>query len=105
MIGYLSERENVIEQIDVICLRLFDTWCETRSVTSLAYLMHCWPLIDSTTHALRRLGETMRELRRNHADQIDEYDFRALCEVADLIDELTLPRTVRLIAVAGEVPH
>ncbi|MBC8741477.1 hypothetical protein OKW30_000281 [Paraburkholderia sp. Clong3] len=105
MIGYLSERENVIEQIDVICLRLFDTWCETRSVTSLAYLMHCWPLIDSTTNALRRLGQTMRELRRNHADQIDEYDFRALCEVADLIDELTLPRTVRLIAVAGEVSH
>ncbi|MBB5496692.1 hypothetical protein [Paraburkholderia sp. MM5384-R2] len=105
MIGYLSERENVIEQIDVICLRLFDTWCETRSVTSLAYLMHCWPLIDGTTNALRRLGETMRELRRNHAEQIDEYDFRALCEVADLIDELTLPRTVRLIAVAGEVSH
>ncbi|MCP3712686.1 hypothetical protein M3I54_38245 [Paraburkholderia sp. CNPSo 3274] len=103
MMGYLSERENVVEQIDSICLRLFDAWCETRSVTSLAYLLHCWPLINSTPDALRRLGETMRDLRRNHADQIDEYDFRALCEVADLIDELAAPHTVRLMAVVGEV--
>jgi hypothetical protein len=102
MMGYLSERENVVEQIDSICLRLFDTWCETRSVKSLAYLMHCWPLIDSTPKALRRLGETMRELRRNHADQIDEHDFCALCEVADLIDELTERRTVRLMTVEGD---
>ncbi|MEX3788701.1 hypothetical protein FSB08_37280 [Paraburkholderia sp. JPY432] len=102
MMGYLSERENVVEQIDSICLRLFDAWCEARSVKSLAYLMHCWPLIDSTPNALKRLGETMRELRRNHAEQINEYDFRALCEVADLIDELTEPRAVRLLAVVGE---
>lgn len=70
MMGYLSERENVIEQIDAMCLRLFGTWCETRSVTLLAYLMHCWPLVDSTPNALRRLGETMHDLRRNHADRI-----------------------------------
>lgn len=101
--GYLSERENVVEQVDSICMRLFDTWCEARCIRSLAYLMHCWPLIDSTPNALRRLGETLRELRRNHADQIDEGDFRALCEVADLIDELTEPRTVRLLAVVGAV--
>ncbi|MGF6659531.1 hypothetical protein QF000_001175 [Paraburkholderia atlantica] len=103
MMGYLSERENVVEQIDSICLRLFDSWCEARCVRSLAYLMHCWPMIDSTPAALRRLGETMRELRRNHAEQINEYEFRALCEVADLIDELTEPRTVRLLAVVDEV--
>ncbi|MBC8746537.1 hypothetical protein OKW43_007246 [Paraburkholderia sp. WC7.3g] len=106
MMAYLSERENLIEQVNAICLRLFDTWCETRNVTSLAYLMHCWPLIDSTPNALRHLGETMRDLRRHHADQLDERGFRTLCEMADLIDELVgrPARTVRLVRV-GEVPE
>lgn len=88
MIGYLSQRENVVEQINSICIRLFDTWCEARSLTPLAYLMHCWPMIDSTPNVIRRLGETMRDLRRYHVDQLDEYDFKSLCEMADLIDEL-----------------
>jgi hypothetical protein len=88
MIAYLSERENVVEQINSICRRLFDTWCEKRSVTSLAYLMHGWPLPDSTPNVIRRLGETMRELRRYHANQLNESDFHSLCELADLIDEL-----------------
>lgn len=87
--AYLSEWENAVEQINAICMRLFDKWCETRSVTPLVYLMHCWPMIDSTPNALRRLGETMRDLRRYHVDQFDEDGFRALCEMDDLLDELT----------------
>jgi hypothetical protein len=100
MITYLSEREYVVEQIDAICLRLFDAWCESRNVTPLAYLMHCWPMINSTPHAVRRLGETMRDLRRYHADHLDDDDFQTLCEMADLIDELIErpARTVRLPA-------
>ncbi|MEX3937709.1 hypothetical protein AB4Y32_39385 [Paraburkholderia phymatum] len=106
MMAYLSERENVVEQVDSLCLRLFDTWCETGSVTPLAYLLHCWPLTDSAPGALRRLGETIRDLRRHHADPLDAYSFHALCETADLIDELVErpARTVRLMAV-GEVPE
>ncbi|APA89646.1 hypothetical protein BJG93_29620 (plasmid) [Paraburkholderia sprentiae WSM5005] len=106
MMAYLSERENIVEQINAICLRLFDTWCETRSVTSLAYLMHCWPLVDSTPDALRRLGETMHDLRRYHADQMDGSGFQTLCEMADLLDELIghPARAVRLVAV-GEAPE
>ncbi|MPW18778.1 MULTISPECIES: hypothetical protein [Paraburkholderia] len=106
MMAYLSERENVVEQVDSLCLRLFDTWCETRSVTPLAYLLHCWPMTDSTPAALRRVGESMRDLRRRHADQLDAYGFHAQCEMADLIDELVErpARTVRLMAV-GEVPE
>src|SRR5690349_8098060 len=73
MIAYLSERENVVEQVNSLCLQLFDTWCESRSVTALAYLMHCWPLIESTPAALRRLGETMCDLRRYHPDQLDAH--------------------------------
>ncbi|MGF6652731.1 hypothetical protein OKW34_003320 [Paraburkholderia youngii] len=88
MIAYLSERENAVEEINSVCLRLFDEWCETRRVTLLAYLMHCWPLLDSTPKMLKRLGETMRDLRLYHVDQLDESEFQALCELADLIDEL-----------------
>jgi hypothetical protein len=106
MMAYLSERENVVERVDSLCLRLFDTWCETRNVTPLAYLLYCWPLTDSAPDTLRRVGETMRYLRRHHADRLDAYGFHALCEMADLIDELVEhpARTVRLMAV-GEVPE
>lgn len=105
MIGYLSERENIVEQVNSICTRLFDTWCETRSLTPLTYLMHCWPMIDSTPNAIRRLGETMRDLRRYHVDQLDEYGFQSLCEMADLIDELIErpARTVRLMTIDNVV--
>lgn len=101
MIAYMSERENVVEQVNTICMHLFDTWCEARSLTPLAYLMHCWPLVDSTPSALRRLGHTMRDLRLHHRDQLDSKGFHLLCEMADLIEELTErpARTVRLIAV------
>ena len=88
MIAYLSEWENVVEQLNALCMSLFDRWCEGREVTLLAYLMHCWPMIDSTPHTIRRLGETMRDLRRHHGDQLDKYSFQALCEMADLIEEL-----------------
>ncbi|WP_027802365.1 hypothetical protein [Paraburkholderia dilworthii] len=106
MIAYLSERENIVEQVNAICLRLFDTWCETRSVTPLAYLMHCWPLVDSTPDALRRLREAMHDLRRYHADQMDDRCFQTLCEMADLLDELIghPARAVRLVTV-GEAPE
>jgi hypothetical protein len=106
MIAYPSERGNVVEQVNSLCLRLFDSWCETRSVTALAYLMHCWPMIDSTPAALRRLGETMRDLQRYHGDQLDDDAFHALCEMAGLIDEVAgrPARTVRL-TVPSEVPQ
>jgi hypothetical protein len=95
MIAYLSERENVVEQVNGICISLFDTWCETREVTALAYLMHCWPMIDSTPQTIRRLGETMRDLRRHHSEQLDQYSFQVLSEMADLIDDLTERPTLR----------
>lgn len=103
-LAYLSERENIVEQINSICMSLFETWCQTRNVTALAYLMHCWPMIDSTPTTLRRLGESMRDLRRYHAGQLDKEAFQALCDIAELIDDLIGPpvRTVRLMVV-GEI--
>ncbi|WP_242684289.1 hypothetical protein [Paraburkholderia hospita] len=106
MVPVCPSGENVVERVDSLCLQLFDTWCETSNVTPLAYLLHCWPLTDNAPDALRRVGETMRYLRRHHADQLDAHGLHALCEMADLIDELVEhpARTVRLMAV-GEVPE
>lgn len=106
MIAYLSERENIVEEVNSICLHLFDAWCELRSVTPLAYLMHCWPMIDGTPQAVKRIGDTMRDLRRYHADQLERDHFRVLCEMADLLDELSErpARTVRLTE-PGEMPQ
>jgi hypothetical protein len=106
MIPYLSERENAIEQVNVICMRLFDRWCEIRSVTPLAYLMHCWPMIDVTPIGLRRVGETMRDLRRYYSNQLDEECFLALCEIADLIDDLVeVPARAVKVMTLREVPQ
>ncbi|SAL62972.1 hypothetical protein AWB74_03287 [Caballeronia arvi] len=74
-------------------------------VTPLAYLMHCWPMIDATPNALRRLGDTMRDLRRYHGEQLDKWTFQALCDMADLIDELNghRARPMRRMFAGGNV--
>ena len=94
MIPYLSERENEVEYINSMCLRLFDSWCESRSVTPLGYLLHCWPLVDSGPKAIRRLGETLRELRKSHADALDRDTSQVLRELADCVDEILVYGTV-----------
>jgi hypothetical protein len=97
----LRGQEKTVEQINGICTRLFEQWCEIRGVTPLAYLMHCWPMIEVTPIALRRVSETMQDLRRYHADQLDADCYLALCELGDLIDNLLDGRTRkgRLMAV------
>lgn len=94
MIPYLSGRENEVEYINSICLRLFDTWCEKRSVTPLGYLLHCWPLLDSKPQAIRRLGDTLRELRKSHPEALDRDASHALRELADCVDEILAYGTV-----------
>ncbi|RDK00994.1 hypothetical protein [Paraburkholderia lacunae] len=88
MIPYLSGRENEVEYINSICLNLFDTWCENRSVTPLGYLLHCWPLLDSGPRAIRRLGDTLRELRKSHPETLNVKTSQALRELADCVDEI-----------------
>jgi hypothetical protein len=88
MVPYLSERENEVEHISSICLRLFDTWCERKSVTPLVYLLRCWPLENSDPKSIRRLGETLRELRKRHPKALDGEVLRVLHELADCVDEL-----------------
>jgi hypothetical protein len=84
----LGDRKARVQQINTICLRLFDTWCESRNLTPLAYLMHCWPLLDCGAGTIRRVQETMKDLRRNHADKLDFHALSALGELARSLDEL-----------------
>ena len=88
MIPRLSERENAVEQINAICMRLFDIWCQRRSTTALTYLLHCWPLMDSRPATIRRLDKTLSELRKTHLEAIDAEAERALLELTDRTDEI-----------------
>ena len=88
MISGVVGRNTCVQDVNTICMRLFDTWCESRNLTPLAYLMHCWPLSDCRPHTIRRLKETMKDLRRNHADKLDPYALSVLGELASHLDEL-----------------
>jgi hypothetical protein len=94
MIPHLSERENAVERINSVCMRLFDLWCEHRSVTPLTYLLHCWPLMDSQPASIRRLRETLSELRKTHLETISAEAMQELFELADCADEILFQASV-----------
>lgn len=99
---YPSEREQALEHINGICLRLFDSWCESRSVTPLVYLMHCWPLLDSDSASIKRLVETLSELKKFHPETLDQGLAPALAELVDQANEVLvyLPERTRRTANA-----
>jgi hypothetical protein len=101
MIPYLSQRENEVEHINSICFRLFDIWCERRCITPLGYLLHCWPLVDSGPKAIRRVGETLRELRKSHHTELDGDVAAMLRELADCVDDLLLRAVHEPAAATG----
>ncbi|MFL9890117.1 hypothetical protein P0D71_00140 [Paraburkholderia sp. RL17-383-BIF-A] len=90
MVPYLSERENSIEHINAMCLCLFDRWCETRSVAPLTYLLQGWPMMNSEPDALRRLGNALRELRRQHPHDSSDASFQEVCELSDCVEDLLI---------------
>lgn len=90
MIAELAEYRNAVESIDEICLHLFDQWCESRSVTPLAYLMHCWPLTDRRAPSVKRLCETLWELGRQHPDALDGVQSGLLAELTERCDDMLI---------------
>ncbi|MGF6266130.1 MULTISPECIES: hypothetical protein [Paraburkholderia] len=88
MIADFLDRRRRLQEIDRICQRLFETWCEARSLTPLTYLLFCWPLRDTRPVAIRRLQQTLKELRRDHAEGFDAGTFVALDQLVDRLDEL-----------------
>jgi hypothetical protein len=76
------------EQIDAICLRLFDSWCDSRNVISLTFLLRCWPLISMEAAALRQLRNTLGELQESHGNVLAEEQDKLLVELIHRIDDL-----------------
>lgn len=68
MSDFALQREQTLHRLDSLCLALFNSWCEQRKLLPLAYLLHCWPLVDDSTATLRRLAAGMADLARYHAD-------------------------------------
>jgi hypothetical protein len=69
---------NVLEEIDQLCLLLFDNWCERRSVIPLSYLMHAWPILKGVPLARMRLLNTLQELRQFHPDSLSIEDHQVI---------------------------
>jgi hypothetical protein len=76
------------EQIDAICLRLFDSWCDTRNVISLTFLLRCWPLTSMDAASLRQLCHTLGELQELHGNVLAEEQAELLVELKHRIDDL-----------------
>lgn len=72
-------------QVDDLCIALFDRWCERREITPLIYLLHAWPLFPSKPHPVRRLGATLRDLSTFHTETLDDMDR----ELIDSVHALT----------------
>lgn len=58
------------EEIETLCFRLFDGWCERRSIIPLAYLMYAWPILTSDGFSNKRIETTLRELQQFHPDSL-----------------------------------
>jgi hypothetical protein len=101
MVPYLSERENAVEHINAMCMHLFDLWCESRSVVPLAYLLKGWPLTNSDPEAIRRLGNTLRDLRRHHLHDANGASFQELCELSDCVEDLLILSSMATWATNG----
>ncbi|SIT37342.1 conserved hypothetical protein [Paraburkholderia ribeironis] len=101
MVPHLSGRENEIEHINVMCLQLFDRWCEARSVVPLRHLLRGWPLMNSDPESLRRLGTALRDLRREHLHDSNDASFQKVCELSDCVEELLAPASLPAWATSG----
>ncbi|WP_233863728.1 hypothetical protein [Paraburkholderia adhaesiva] len=62
----------VRRQVDDLCIALFDHWCERRELIPLVYLLHVWPFLPSTPHAVATLSAALRDLLVFHDETIDD---------------------------------
>ena len=72
---------NSLENINSLCILLFDSWCERRSVIPLAYLMHAWPILQAAPLVMTRLLNTLRELRQFHPDLLSDDEHQVIEQV------------------------
>ncbi|WP_258879113.1 hypothetical protein [Paraburkholderia sp. BL6669N2] len=90
MNGHSESREVAVEFLNAGCERLFDIWCESRSVIPLSYLLHCWPLPDWGHASVKKLSDGLRELRMSNPDALGGRVRPILGELTSCIDEILL---------------
>jgi hypothetical protein len=75
------------QQLDEVCMVLFDRWCERREVTPLLYLLHAWPFLPSTPHPIRLVSAALRDLVTFHLESLDTHDRSLIASVLSMAGE------------------
>ncbi|WP_206996909.1 hypothetical protein [Trinickia mobilis] len=77
----IYSKQDDAEEMDRLCLYLFDGWCERRRVIPLAYLMHAWPILTTDRLARIRLQSALQDLQQFHSDSLTQDDHRIIEQV------------------------
>jgi hypothetical protein len=104
MNGHSESREVAVESLNTACERLFDIWCESRSVIPLSYLLHCWPLPDWGHASVKKLSDGLRELRISNPDALGGRVRPILGELTSCIDEILLYPRICLPRAINDFP-
>ena len=86
-----SEAEAETETLHALCAQLFESFCAHRSVLPLAYLMHAWPLIESSEEGHRKLRQSLLDLSEWHADEVDPAEYLLISQI---VSALAIPDDV-----------
>lgn len=104
MNGRAENREVAVEFLNTACERLFEIWCESRSVIPLSYLLHCWPLPDRGYASVKRLAEGLRELSEANPDVLSGRIRAILGELTSCIEEILLYTRICLPRAVSDAP-
>jgi hypothetical protein len=80
-VGPHVSRQKIADELNELCLALFDGWCERRCVIPLAYLLHGWPLVDATQWSFNRLRDNLRDLECWHLSDLTVEDSKTIRNV------------------------
>jgi hypothetical protein len=80
----IDEQPHLATEIDSLCMALFDRWCEGRDIVPLAYLLHTWPIVDTTQPLMGRLSSTLRDLVIFHFDTLGVEEHQMIRNVIEL---------------------
>jgi hypothetical protein len=88
-VGSHVSRQKIADELNELCLALFDGWCERRCVIPLAYLLHGWPLVDATQWSLKRLRDILRDLECWHLNDLSVEESRTIRYLQGLLSQQT----------------
>ncbi|MHB9841768.1 hypothetical protein Q8F57_044040 [Paraburkholderia terrae] len=81
------EDSSMRNQVDELCIALFDRWCERREITPLIYLLYAWPFFASTPQPVRTVLAALDDLSRFHREALDDGDQELIARVLALADD------------------